>query len=49
MRDAAYLIGPQGQILYVNDTACQFLGYSRAELLTMTVLDIDATFSADQW
>jgi PAS domain S-box-containing protein len=31
-----------GVFLAVNDTACQRLGYTREELLRMTVLDIDA-------
>ncbi len=31
-----------GQIIEVNDTACKYLGYSREELLHMTVPQIDA-------
>jgi PAS domain S-box-containing protein len=35
-----------GALLAVNDTLCQRLGYSRDELLRLTVLDIDAPESA---
>ena len=35
--------------MYVNETACRLLGYSREELLSMTVHDIDPDFSQDVW
>ncbi|TAN70831.1 MAG: response regulator [Methylobacter sp.] len=41
MREAAYLIDRQLQFIYVNDEACRALGYSREELLKMTMYDID--------
>lgn len=39
--EALFLMNDQGRFVYVNDTACRSLGYSRSELLTMTPLDID--------
>ena len=39
--DAVYWMDPSGRFLNVNATACQTLGYSRKELLSMGVADID--------
>jgi PAS domain S-box-containing protein len=47
--DAAFWIGPDARFVYVNDAACQRLGYSREELLGMTVHDIDPDFPAEVW
>lgn len=38
--DSIYWIGPKGEILDVNEAACNGLGYTREELLTMGVKDI---------
>ncbi|MCI0422879.1 MAG: PAS domain S-box protein, partial [Acidobacteria bacterium] len=35
-------LGPDAQFLYVNDGACRSSGYSREELLSMTIHDIQA-------
>lgn len=40
---------PDGRIVGVNDHACKSLGYSREELCSMTVLDIDPTFTIETW
>lgn len=42
--DAIFLHDLQGQITYVNQNACDSLGYSRGELLQMNVADIDTEF-----
>ena len=34
---------PGGQFVFVNDAMCQQLGYTREELLGMTIYDIDPT------
>lgn len=35
-----FVVGPEGKIIYCNDTACIRLGYSRDELLGMPVINI---------
>jgi len=39
--DAFFLTDGQGQIVDVNQSACESLGYSREELLSMRVTDVD--------
>ena len=47
--DAAFWIRPNAQFIYVNNAACRNLGYSREELLTMAVYDIDPNFPIEVW
>ena len=47
--DAAYWMGPDARFIYVNDAACRSLGYTKEELLTMTVHDIDPNFPNEVW
>jgi PAS domain S-box-containing protein len=47
--DAAYWMGPDARFVYVNNAACRSLGYSRRELLNMTVHDIDPEFPQEVW
>lgn len=47
--EAAYLIDEQGRFQYVNQHACQALGYSRDELLALSLMDIDPDFPAELW
>jgi PAS domain S-box-containing protein len=42
-------MGPDAKFIYVNDLACRSLGYTRDELLTMAVPDIDPDFPVDVW
>lgn len=42
-------VDQSGRLLYVNDAACRRFGYSKDELLGMTVLDIDPGMSAEIW
>ncbi|MCE5180628.1 MAG: PAS domain S-box protein [Betaproteobacteria bacterium] len=46
--DAFFLTSLQGRFIDVNRQACDSLGYSREELLTMSVLDVDVGFTAEQ-
>ncbi|HWS14849.1 MAG TPA: PAS domain S-box protein [Candidatus Methylomirabilis sp.] len=47
--DAAYWMGPDGCLLYVNDKACEALGYSREELLSMKIQEINPDFPSERW
>jgi PAS domain S-box-containing protein len=47
--DEVVLIGPDAQLAYVNEKVCQSLGYSRSELLSMTVHDLDPNFPKAAW
>lgn len=47
--DAAFWMGPDARLIYVNEAACRALGYSREELLTKTVHDIGPEFPAEVW
>ncbi|GAB4227879.1 MAG: hypothetical protein OHK0028_00950 [Deltaproteobacteria bacterium] len=47
--DAAYWMGPDGHLLYVNEKACEALGYSREELLSMKIQDINPDFPPERW
>ncbi len=45
--DPVFVHDPQGRFVDVNQRACESLGYSRGELLSMTVLDIEMDFDLD--
>ena len=47
--DAIHWVGPDGKLLYANDATCRSLGYTKEELLSMTVFDIDPHYSTDEW
>ncbi|HEX5329667.1 PAS domain S-box protein [Sulfuricurvum sp.] len=47
--EAVYLISTEAQILYVNDGACRMLGYSREELLSMAIIDLDPNFTIEHF
>ncbi|WP_319522873.1 PAS domain S-box protein [uncultured Desulfosarcina sp.] len=42
-------MGPNGEVLDVNEKGCARLGYSREELCRMTVSDVDPNFDAEVW
>jgi PAS domain S-box-containing protein len=46
---AVFWIGGDARFLFVNNTACRCLGYTREELLTMTVHDIDPDLPRADW
>jgi PAS domain S-box-containing protein len=48
-REAFFLIDKDSQFQYVNDESCRILGYSRDELLTLRVSDIDPGFPVETW
>ena len=47
--DAIFWIEADARFIYANETACRSLGYSREELLSMTVHDIDPNFPREAW
>ncbi|GAA4301236.1 PAS domain S-box protein [Nibribacter koreensis] len=40
---------PDGSIMRANAAACALLGYSKEELLKLSILDVDAQFKEDVW
>ncbi|BCL36489.1 scytonemin biosynthesis sensor histidine kinase [Nostoc sp. MS1] len=47
--ETAFCLGEDWQFLYVNDAACRMTEYSREELLTMNLQDLDIDFSLRNW
>jgi len=47
--DAVFWIAKDGGLRYVNDAACYYLGYSREELLGLSIYDIDVTLDRADW
>lgn len=47
--DAIFWTASDARFLYVNEAACRMLGYSRDELLSMSVPDIDPNYQANAW
>ncbi len=44
-----FWIMPDAHFLYVNEAACESLGYFNEELLTKTVYDVDPLISPEKW
>ncbi len=47
--DSVYWIDSLGRIAYANDSACLSTGYDRQELLSMTIQEIGADYTASGW
>jgi diguanylate cyclase (GGDEF)-like protein/PAS domain S-box-containing protein len=47
--DSIYWLGSDGEFVYVNNKICEFLGYSRKELLSMSVPDVDPEVPIEVW
>jgi diguanylate cyclase (GGDEF)-like protein/PAS domain S-box-containing protein len=47
--DGIYWSDAQARILDVNDGACKMVGYSREELTSMTVAQLDPKFPIEKW
>jgi len=48
-QDAIFRIDKNAGIEYINDAACHHLGYTEEDLLTLTIMDIDPTFTKEKW
>ncbi len=48
-KDAIYWIIPNGNFVNVNETACKELGYTKEELLQMSVFDVAPSFPRENW
>jgi len=49
VRDGIYWCDAQARILDVNSGACKMVGYSREELCTMKVSDLDPNYPIEKW
>jgi len=47
--DAAYWVNSEGRLTYVNEATSRMLGYSREELLTMSIWDITPSVTRESW
>ncbi|MFE4105736.1 PAS domain S-box protein [Almyronema epifaneia] len=47
--EGVFWVRPDGSFYYVNEAACSMLGYSREELLSLSVFDIDPDFFPGGW
>lgn len=48
VREAAYLVDEHAHFIYVNAEACRSLGFSKSELLSLTVMDINPDWSIER-
>jgi PAS domain S-box-containing protein len=49
INEAVFLIDEHSLFHYVNETACSILGYTKSELLSMGVPDLDSDFPMELW
>lgn len=47
--DQIFVIDSSGYVIDVNESACARLGYTKGELLTMSMMDIDLDFPSTVW
>lgn len=47
--EAVFWINRKGRFTYVNEQACQSLGYTREELMQLRLWDIDPHFPPERW
>ncbi len=47
VHEAAFLLDEQGRFHYVNEAACQSLGYSRDQLIGLSIPDIDPEYPVE--
>jgi PAS domain S-box-containing protein len=47
--DGAYWMDTEGRFIYINDAGCKALGYTREELLEMSVFDVNIEVTHEIW
>ena len=47
--DAVFWSDEDARIIYVSESLCRSTGYERAELLEMTIFDLDPTLTPERW
>ena len=47
--DMIFWVAPDGHFTYVNNAACRVLGYTREELLTKAVFDVNTLHNKENW
>jgi two-component system cell cycle sensor histidine kinase/response regulator CckA len=47
--DAVFWLNEEGRFPYVSEQACRSLGYSREELMQLSIWDIDVEFTQEMW
>lgn len=47
--DPIYWLSPEGRVLFVNETGCRRYGYTKEEMLALTVLDIAPFTTPELW
>jgi PAS domain S-box-containing protein len=47
--DGIFWVNPQSRIIYANEARCRTLGYSRDELLSLSIPEIDPSFPQRGW
>jgi len=47
--DAVFWLDRDGRFFYVNKRACETLGYSQSELLSLTIYDVDPLMEPGSW
>ena len=49
LADSAFLISKEGRVVYANEAAARQLGYSREEMIGMSMAQIDPGITQDTW
>ncbi|MBE9213045.1 PAS domain S-box protein [Plectonema cf. radiosum LEGE 06105] len=48
-KDAAFCLEENGEFVYVNNATCSLFGYSRSEVLSMTLQEVDVNWEQHKW
>lgn len=47
--DSAYWVDSSGHFIYVNETGYKRLGYSKAEILNLSIKDVSPSYTPERW